>query len=191
MDPQHRPDRDPARPSSGPAGLHSRGSAAGQLRSGLIRLVAGFVALLACMLALGILLSRTRFGLSVMMMGSNPVAALFSGISTKRVTLLVHVAAGLIAGVASQVLVARFNSAQASYGASYLLLTVLACVLGGIDPAGGRGRVVGLLVAVTVLQVVSSGFNLLGLSSYLALALWGIILMAVILANRLLVASRG
>ncbi len=147
-----------------------------------------FLILLGSMALLGILLSRTRFGLSVYMMGANPTASLFSGVDVRRVTLVVHILAGLFAGIASQNLAARFNAAQASYGASYLLLTVLACVLGGIDPAGGVGKVIGLLAAVAVLQEVSTGFNLLGFSSYLATALWGVILVAAILANRMLAA---
>ncbi len=147
-----------------------------------------FLILLAAMGLLGTVLSRTRFGLAVYMMGANPVASLFSGVNVRWVTLVAHTLAGLLAGIASQNLAARFNAAQASYGASYLLLTVLACVLGGIDPVGGAGKVVGLLVAVIVLQVVSTGFNLLGFSSYLATSLWGIILIAVILINRLLAA---
>ncbi len=76
---------------------------------------------------------------------------------------------------------------QAGYGESYLLLTVLACVLGGVNPAGGFGKVGGLILSM-VLQVVATGFNLLGLSSHLASALWGIILVSVILTNRLIFA---
>ncbi len=49
----------------------------------------------------------------------------------------------------------------------------------------------GLFVAVAVLQVVETGFNLLRLSSHLATALWGIILVLVIVLNRLLFAGRG
>jgi len=66
---------------------------------------------------------------------------------------------------------ARFNAAQAAYGESYLLLTVLACVLGGVNPAGGFGKVSGLFIAIVVLQIVATGFNLLRLSSHLANAL--------------------
>ncbi|MFW6138380.1 MAG: hypothetical protein ACOC7U_04320 [Spirochaetota bacterium] len=62
--------------------------------------------------------------------------------------------------------------------------TVLACVLGGISPAGGAGKVAGLFASVAVLQVVATGFNLMGLSTHLASAMWGLILVFVIVINR-------
>ena len=43
--------------------------------------------------------------------------------------------------VAALVMRARFNSANAAYGESYLLVTILAAVLGGVDPFGGFGKV--------------------------------------------------
>ena len=44
-------------------------------------------------------------------------------------------------------MLARFNSASAGYAQSYLLITILAAVLGGIDPFGGFGRIAGLMLA--------------------------------------------
>ncbi|MGY4343567.1 ribose/xylose/arabinose/galactoside ABC-type transport system permease subunit [Bradyrhizobium sp. GM7.3] len=76
-------------------------------------------------------------------------------------------------------MLARFNSANAAYGESYLLVTILAAVLGGIDPFGGFGKVGGLLLALIILQAISSAFNLLNLSQFLTLAIWGGILIAV------------
>ena len=72
----------------------------------------------------------------------------------------------------------RFNSANASYAESYLLVTILAAVLGGVDPFGGFGKVGGLVLALIILQVISSAFNLLGLSQFLTLAIWGGLLIA-------------
>ena len=40
-------------------------------------------------------------------------------------------------------MMAKFNSAKAGYGVSYLLVTILATVLGGINPDGGFGRILG------------------------------------------------
>jgi len=76
-------------------------------------------------------------------------------------------------------MLSRFNSASAGYAESYLLVTILAAVLGGVDPFGGFGRISGLILALAVLQVISSGFNLLGLSQHLTLAIWGLTLIAV------------
>ena len=64
---------------------------------------------------------------------------------------------------------------------SYLLITVLACFLGGVNPFGGFGRVVSVFLALVILQVLSSGLNLLGANQHLATAIWGILLIAVMI----------
>jgi simple sugar transport system permease protein len=81
-------------------------------------------------------------------------------------------------------MMARFNSAGADIAQSYLLITILAAILGGIDPYGGFGRIAGLVLALAILQTISSGFNLLGFSQHLTLALWGFTLLAVMAVKR-------
>ena len=143
-----------------------------------------FIIFIASMLLLALLLNKTTYGISVYMLGSNPVATEFSGVNVRSVLFRTYLLSGFLTGIASLVMTARFNAAQAAYGESYLLLTVLACVLGGVNPAGGFGKVSGLFIAIVVLQIVATGFNLLRLSSHLANALWGLILIFVITINR-------
>ena len=134
------------------------------------------VVFLACAIPVSILLTRSPFGLSMRMIGSNERAAYYSGIDTGRALVKVYVLSSLLACAAGVILMARFNSANASYGSSYLLVTVLACVLGGVDPYGGFGRTSGVVLALAVLQVISSAFNLLGFNVFLALTVWGMVL---------------
>jgi ribose/xylose/arabinose/galactoside ABC-type transport system permease subunit len=137
-----------------------------------------FVLALAA-LAVNLVLTRTAFGVRIAMMGTNAEAVRFSGIDTARVTMGIYAMSGLLAGLAGFIMLARFNSANAAYGESYLLVTILAAVLGGVDPAGGFGRVSGVMLALAILQVISTAFNLLDLSQFLALAIWGATLIAV------------
>jgi simple sugar transport system permease protein len=119
------------------------------------------------------------------MIGSNLESTRFSGVDTRRVQVLVYVLSSLLCWLAAIVMMARFNSAGADIAQSYLLITILAAILGGIDPYGGFGRVTGLVVALLILQTISSGFNLLGFSQHLTLALWGFTLIAVMAAKRI------
>ena len=48
-----------------------------------------------------------------------------------------------------------------------------------IDPAGGFGKVGGLVLALVILQIISTACVVLGLSQFLTLTLWGAILIAV------------
>jgi ribose/xylose/arabinose/galactoside ABC-type transport system permease subunit len=137
-----------------------------------------FVLVLAA-LAVNLVLTRTPFGVRLTMMGTNAEAVRFSGIDTARVTMGIYAMSGLLAGLAGFIMLARFNSANAAYGESYLLVTILAAVLGGVDPFGGFGRVSGVILALVILQVISTAFNLLDLSQFLALAIWGATLIAV------------
>jgi simple sugar transport system permease protein len=129
--------------------------------------------------AVNLILTRTPFGTRVAMMGTNLQAVRFSGVQTARLTVVVYAMASLLAGIAGFIMLARFNSANAAYGESYLLVTLLAAVLGGVDPMGGFGRVSGVLIALIILQVISTAFNLLDLSQFLAIAIWGGTLVAV------------
>lgn len=137
-----------------------------------------FLIFLACALFLAVLLKQTAFGISTYMLGSNLIATTFSGVKTSSSLLRTYVLSGSLAGVAGVIMASRFNAVQADFGGAYLLLTVLACVLGGVNPAGGFGKVSGVLIAIIILQITATGFTLLGLSAHLASALWGIILLS-------------
>lgn len=135
--------------------------------------------LIACVAVTHIILSRSRLGFATYMIGSNIEAARYSGINTRKVLVLVYVLSGAIAAIAGIIMLARFNSVRIGHGESYLLITVLACFLGGINPFGGFGRVVPVFVALIVLQLLSSGLNLLGANQHLATAVWGLLLITV------------
>ncbi|WP_181171307.1 ABC transporter permease [Mesorhizobium sp. B2-5-9] len=132
-----------------------------------------------------VLLTRTPLGIRMHMIGSNPEATRYSGVDTGRVLIWVYVLSSLLCWLAAIVMMARFNSAGAEIAQSYLLITVLSAILGGIDPYGGFGKIAGLFVALIILQIIASGFNIIGLSPHLALTAWGLILLFVVAAKRL------
>jgi len=72
---------------------------------------------------------------------------------------------------------ARANSIKVDYGSSYLLIAILIAVMGGVNPSGGSGRVLGLVLATAALQFLSSSLNLLGLSNFLKDFTWGLLLL--------------
>ena len=126
-----------------------------------------------------ILLKRTQHGFSVYMTGSNIEAAEYAGLHTKRTLVLVYALSGILCAIAGILMAARFNSVRVGHGEALLLITVLACFLGGIDPFGGHGRVVPVIISLFILQILSSGLNLVGANQHLATAVWGLFLIAV------------
>ena len=136
-------------------------------------------------LLLWVLLEHTTLGRSLYLMGSNEQATRFSGVNTHKVTIAGSVLSALLGWGAALLMMSKFNSAKAGYGDSYLRVTILASVLGGINPDGGFGRVIGLVLALIVLQMLESGLNLMGVSSYLTMALWGgVLILFIALQNR-------
>jgi simple sugar transport system permease protein len=138
-----------------------------------------FLVLIGVALLVGLIRRRTPFGVACAMIGSNVDATRYSAIDTKGVLVGVYLMSSLLCFVAAAVMLAIFNSASPEYAQSFLLITILAAVLGGVDPFGGFGKVSGLMLALAILQLISSGFNQFGLSSYLTLAFWGLTLIAV------------
>ncbi|CAE6940780.1 hypothetical protein [Vibrio sp. B1FLJ16] len=70
-------------------------------------------------------------------------------------------------------MMSKYNSAKSSYGESFLLVTILASVLGGLNPDGGFGKTLGIVLALVLLQAMESGFNMIGISNFLTMAVWG------------------
>ena len=120
-----------------------------------------------------VVMSRTRLGFATRMIGSNFEATRYSGVPARRMLTLIYTLSGLMCGLAGIVMLARFNSVRVGHGEAYVLITVLACFLGGVDPFGGFGRVLPVAIALVILQVIASGLNLLGANQHLATALWG------------------
>ncbi len=137
-----------------------------------------------------IMLNRTTFGFNVYMLGTNPTAALFSGINSDRVLVRTYWLAGMVAGIAGIIFLARANSAKPDYGASFILLTVLIAILGGVSYTGGFGTVSGLVLSVLCIQFLSTGLNMLMLelsgssaAIFFRQFAWGALLLMVMVLN--------
>ncbi len=134
-----------------------------------------------------LVLNRTSLGFKLYMLGSNPTAARFSGMDNPALVLRTHVIAGLLSSVAGIVTLSRTNSANPEYGTSYLLMTILTAVLGGVSVSGGAGRLTGVVVALATLQMLSTGFNMLLLrfsgSNFFRDFAWGFLVLFVMVVK--------
>lgn len=131
----------------------------------------------------GIVLECTAWGRGVYMFGCNPTATLFSGINIRKLVMMVYVYSAIMASIATIIMTSRYNSAKVDYGSSYLLQSVAIVVLGGTDIAGGYGKVIGTVTAACIVQILSSGLNLLGINRYLVDVTMGMLLISVLLLN--------
>ncbi len=145
-----------------------------------------FVIYCAIAVGIGLMLSRSRFGTCMYMLGTNAKAARFAGLNNASIIIRTYMVSGILSSVAGLIMMARANSAKADYGAPYTLQCVLIAVLGGIDPNGGFGKITGVTLAILILQFLSSGLNMFNnISNFYRDVIWGGVLILVLVFNRL------
>jgi len=110
-------------------------------------------------------LNRTTFGQQIYAVGANSVAARLSGVPVKRRLILVFVASGAMAGLASIIFLARLNSAEGDIGEALTLPAIAAVVIGGTSLFGGVGSLFGTLVGCLILTLILNGMNLMNMNA--------------------------
>ena len=108
----------------------------------------------------GVLLHATPLGRKIFAIGAGHEAAFFAGIRVKRVKLWLFVLAGVLSGFAGILWTLRFASARYDSGAGQELLVVTIVLLGGISIFGGRGTILGVVLAVAILGCLQSAMTL-------------------------------
>lgn len=143
------------------------------------------IVFVAVVMAVSFLLRSTVYGQQVSYMGTNEVASRYSGINNLKITMITYLTSGVLGAIGGVLMTSHYNSAKADYGSSYTLLTLLISVLGGTDPDGGRGKVSGVVLAIIVLQLISSAFNIMRINSFMKTFIWGLLLLAIMLVTKL------
>ena len=144
-----------------------------------------FVVLFVIVAIVWIPIRRSRLGLSLYAIGSHQLAAFRSGVSVGRTKIIAYALGGLFAALAGLSLTASTGIGTPVPG-PYTLLSVAAVVLGGVSLAGGRGGLVGPIVAVMVLSLIRTDMTFLKLNTNLATVAQGVILIAVVMFGTLI-----
>jgi ribose/xylose/arabinose/galactoside ABC-type transport system permease subunit len=143
------------------------------------------VLLFVIIFALAIVVSkRTRFGRWTYATGTSASASRLSGIPVKSVLVSVYAASGLLAAIAGMVMTARVNSSVYSMGASLILASVTAAVLGGMSVAGGSGSLVGSLLGVLTISMIQSSMTLRGIKTETQSMVVAVLLLVILLSSR-------
>jgi ribose transport system permease protein len=138
----------------------------------------------ALMLLAGhLVLTYTRFGRYVYMVGGNREAAEYSGLNVKLILGGVMVISAVCAGIGGMLGVAHFGSAQQNEFDSYLLDSIAAVVVGGTSLFGGRGGIPNTIVGLFVLGVLNNGLDHVNIDSFLKILIRGLILLAALVIN--------
>ena len=125
-------------------------------------------------------LRRSTLGLSLYAIGSSQVAAFRSGIAVGRTKIVAYALTGFFSALGGLALTAS-GGVGAPVPGSYTLQSVAAIVLGGVSLAGGRGGVLGPIIAVVVLALVRTDLTFIGVDPNWGTAIQGAILIGVVM----------
>lgn len=132
-----------------------------------------------------LLLSKTKFGNYAYATGSNLEATKLSGINTDKITILVYIISGFLAGCAGIIMAARIASGQPAAGMGYEGMAVASAVIGGTSLSGGEGLIPGTLIGALVIGVLRNGLNLLNISPFWQEVLIGAVIILAVYTDRI------
>jgi ribose transport system permease protein len=136
--------------------------------------------LVACAVAVHIVLEHTRLGRYTFSIGSNEAAAFYAGIPVSFHTTAVYAICGALTGLGGMIEASRLMTGQPTAGQGYELQAIAAVVIGGGSLRGGEGSVVGTLIGALIMGLLANGSDLLGISPYVQQAIIGaVIILAV------------
>jgi ribose transport system permease protein len=154
------------------------------LGSGQIFGISWIVIVAAIMLLIAhIVLTYTRFGRYVYMVGGNREAAEYSGVNVKLIIGAVMVIGAVCSGIGGMLGVAYFGSAQQNEFTPYLLDAIAAVVVGGTSLFGGRGGIGNTIIGLFVLGVLNNGLDHVQIDPFFKILIRGLILLAALVIN--------
>ncbi|MDQ0338695.1 rhamnose transport system permease protein [Caldalkalibacillus uzonensis] len=131
-----------------------------------------------------LLLHKTTFGRYVYAIGNNPTASRFSGIQVDKIKLIVFTLTGLMAALTALFLTSKMGSTRPNIAMMYELEVIAMVVLGGVSTAGGKGRMIGPIIAIFLVGFLRYGMGLLNVAAQTQLIIIGLLLViAVSLTN--------
>ena len=139
---------------------------------------------LALALAVGALLTHTRFGRHVFAVGSNEAAARLVGIDTARVKVAVYALSSLLAAVAGVMEFATLTVGDPTDAAGLELKVIAAVVIGGAPLTGGEGSIAGAVLGALLMTVIETGGVHLGMPGWVQEIVTGVIIVIAVALDR-------
>jgi rhamnose transport system permease protein len=129
--------------------------------------------------AFGVLLHMTTTGKRLYAIGANPIAAAYSGIRVDRFRFWLFVMTGIASAIASILLTSRLGSTRPSIAQGWELEIISMVILGGVSVAGGRGTIMGVVLAAILVGLVTFGLGLKNVPGIVMSIVVGLLLIVV------------
>ena len=130
-----------------------------------------------------IFINMTKMGRYFYAIGGNIRAAELSGINVRIYIVSAYVFSAVITSFAALLITARLETGEPNIGASYPLLSIAACAIGGVSLLGGVGKVQNVVLGAFCIILIQNGMNLMRVGSYLQMVVIGVLLIVAISAE--------
>ena len=127
-----------------------------------------------------IIMNRSRLGIHIYALGGNKIVVKNQGISTAKINYFVFMYSGICAAVAGILLSAQMNTVHPAQGGTYQLDAVAACVIGGVNMAGGEGKVYYALLGALIIGFLRNALNMIGLHPYYQNLIVGVLIISIV-----------
>jgi ribose/xylose/arabinose/galactoside ABC-type transport system permease subunit len=114
----------------------------------------------------GLIMSKTKFGQSVYLVGGNPTASYLSGLNPKKVSYTLFLNSAITGGLAGLLLASRLKSVSTNGLSTSQFAGMTAAILGGISFGGGRGGLFGAALGLLVISAFNNGISSINISTY-------------------------
>ncbi len=125
-------------------------------------------------------LHRTRWGRAVYAIGANPTASRFAGLPVNQYRFALFALTGLFSGLAAVLLTSRLGSTRPSIAQGWELEIISMVILGGISVWGGKGSILGVVLAALVFGLVTFGLGLMNIPGIVMSIFVGVLLILVV-----------
>ncbi len=166
-------------------GVYPHGTAAAALQGRVFGVPMPLFAFIVTVVVAQFVLSFTRFGRQLYMVGSNWRAALAAGLDPARIVLGAYIAAGLCTALAGILMAARYSSGDMELGLGYDYHAISAVLVGGTAISGGEGSAIRSLVGAFIIAVCQVLLLLHGFSTQVQYLAIGVIVLLVIMLQTL------
>ena len=128
-----------------------------------------------------VVLHFSRLGRQLYAIGNNKEAARFSGINVSQMKLILFIVSGVIAALAGVIFTARLSSARPDNALGFELTVVTVVLLGGINIFGGRGSLLGVVLAIFIVAILQNALSLVNISGDIQSVAIGLLLILSVL----------
>ena len=149
-----------------------------------------FIIAMIALTIYGIILRKTKFGRSILLVGGNAEASRLAGLKPKKISFILFINASCMACIGGCLMCSRVKTATTAGLSGQQFTGITAAILGGISFGGGTGGMLGALVGIFILNVFNNSMQLVGLSAYYQTVMSGVLLLVALIYDKVMENNR-